>query len=151
MTTTLMNPPAQKRAEQTLASILAGAHDRWMADSDAVLGPVTDPNATFLQRWAAVRYVADGFLERFHLEQQLLEELHPFIMPELRERLRMQVGRLARLHQDLVRLAPQRGTAREVARTAREFLEALRLWYAEIELAVGALRQQEIGRPRIAC
>jgi len=120
-------------------------HDRWMADCDVALGPVTDRDATFLQRWAATRYISDTFPERFQLEQDLLEELHPFILPEVRERLNLQLNRLARLQQELGVLGHQRGTAREIARVARQLVEALRLWYAEIEFAVGGLQVQDIG------
>jgi hypothetical protein len=116
-----------------------------MADCDVALGPVTDRDATFLQRWAAVRYVGDTFPEQFQLEQDLVEELHPFILPEVRERLDLQKDRLARLQQELEALAHQRGTAREIARVARHLVDALRLWYAEIEFAVGGLQMRDIG------
>jgi hypothetical protein len=32
-----------------------------------------------------------------------------------------------------------------LARTTGEFLEALRLWYAEIEFALGEVRQKDVG------
>lgn len=134
-----------RAAPDILDPILAGTHDRWMAEADKVLGPVTERDATFFQRWAAIRYLSDTFPERFGMERELLEELHPFIVAEVRERLTLQVDRLIRLQQDLERLARQRGTAREVAHTARELLEALRLWYAEIEFAVGELREEDVG------
>ena len=144
--TAILPNPSPHRSVETLARPLAAAHDRWMADCDVALGPVTDRDATFLQRWAAVRYVSETFVERFHLEQELLEELRPFILPEVRERLWMQVERLTRLQENLERLARQRGSAREISYCARELLEALRLWYAEIEFAVGELPQIEIGQ-----
>lgn len=128
-----------------LALPLATTHDRWMTDCDCALGPVTDPDATFLQRWAAIRYASDTFDERFRLERELIHQLRPFIVAELWERLLMQEDRLTRLHLDLERLARQRGAARELARTARDFVESLRLWYAEIEFAVGEVRQKDIG------
>jgi hypothetical protein len=142
-TLTLRRPVAAQ--QKTLGDDLAPMHDRWMAECDVALGPVTDRDATFLQRWAAVRYVGDTFPERFQLEQDLLEELHPFILPEVRHRLAMQVDRLGRLQQQLELLAKQRGTARDLALTARQLVEALRLWYADIEFAVGHLRLEEIG------
>lgn len=142
MTATLLNSPSHA---ETLARPLAAAHDRWMAECDVALGPVTDRDATFLQRWAAMRYVAETFLERFQLEQELLEELRPFLLPEVRERLRRQVDRLARLQQNLERLTRQRGTGREITHSARELLEALRLWYAEIEFAVGDLPRHALS------
>jgi hypothetical protein len=114
-----------------------------MAEADLALDPITDPLATFFQRWTAVRYLWDQFQERFLLEQELVDELHAFIPVEVRERLAMQIDRVNRLQQDMDRLAHQRGVARELARTARALLEALRLWYAEIEFAVGEIRQED--------
>ncbi|HSJ75208.1 MAG TPA: hypothetical protein VK899_03345 [Gemmatimonadales bacterium] len=145
MTATL--PPRRPigAAKQTLEDHLAPMHDRWMADCDVALGPVTDRDATFLQRWAAIRYIGDTFPERFQLEQDLVEELHPFILAEMRERLNMQMDRLVRLQQELDALGHQRGTARQIARAAREMVDALRLWYTDIEFAVGGLQLQDIG------
>jgi hypothetical protein len=145
MSASVLLPQCETAVEQTLGPILASVHDRWMAEAETALGPVTDPQATFFQRWAAVRYLWDQFAERFTLEQELLNELYPFMTPELRERLGMQANRLTRLQQDLDRLAHQRGTAREVARKSRDLLEALRLWYAEVEFAAGEIRLEDIG------
>jgi len=145
MTATLTSRRPPGAAKQTLGDRLASRHDRWMADCDVALGPVTDRDATFLQRWAAIRYIGDTFPERFQLEQDLVEELHPFILPELRERLNMQMDRLLRLQQQLDALGHQRGTAREIARVAHEMVDALRLWYSDIEFAVGGLPLEDIG------
>jgi hypothetical protein len=146
MSTSVLLPQRETAVELTLGPILASAHDLWMAEADIALGPVTDPLATFFQRWTAVRYLWDQFAARFSLEQELLKELHSFVMPGLRERLGMQENRLARLQHDLDRLAHQRGTAREVARKSRDLLEALRLWYAEIEFAAGEIRRNDLSR-----
>jgi hypothetical protein len=116
-----------------------------MAEADKIIGPVTEPDATFMQRWAAVRYLWDELPGRLQLEQELLYELHPFIPAEIRARLSMQLDRLHHLHRDLDGLAHRTGTARELARTARAFLEALRLWYAEIEFAIGEVERADIG------
>jgi hypothetical protein len=64
----------------------------------------------------------------------------------MRERLRMQADRLGRLFADFSRLGRQRESARELARTARDLLEAVRLWYAEIELATGGIRWGDVGK-----
>ena len=132
--------------EATLDAVLPSVHDAWMADADRLLGPVTDPNATFWDRWAAVRFVSDLFQERFELEQVLLNDLHPFLEPELNGRLWMQVDRLDRLYHDINQLARRRGTAREIAHMSRDFLEALRIWYADIEFAAGDIRQRDLSR-----
>jgi len=145
MTATLTSWRPAAATKQTLGDRLASRHDRWMADCDVALGPVTDRDATFLQRWAAIRYIGDTFPERFQLEQDLVEELHPFIAAEVRERLNMQMDRLLRLQLELEALGHQRGTAREIARVAREMVDALRLWYSDIESAVGGLLLEDIG------
>ena len=145
MYATTVVSPLDRAAQDTLDPILAGTHDRWMSEADKMLGPVTEPDATFMQRWAAVRYVADELPGRLQLEQELLEDLHPFIPAEIRERLSMQLDRLHHLHRDVDGLAHRTGTARELARTVRALLEALRLWYAEIEFALGELERADIG------
>jgi hypothetical protein len=117
-----------------------------MAEADRLLEPVTHPEATFLERWAAMSYLGNQFPERLKLEQALLRELQSFLTPELKERLWMQVDRLTRLQRDLEQLTHRRGAAREIAHTARELLEALRLWYAEIEFAAGEIRQRDLSQ-----
>ena len=134
-----------RATRDTLAPILAGTHDRWMAEADKRIGPVTDSDATFMQRWAAVRYVWDELPVRLQLEQELLDELHPFIPAEIRARLSMQLDRLHHLHRSFDGLAHRTGSARELARTARALLEALRLWYAEIEFATGEIERGDVG------
>ena len=145
MAATALIPEMTLPIEPRLSMVLTPIHDDWMADADGFLVPITDPNATFWERWAAVRYAGDLFQERFKLEEAFLKELHPFLTPELNERLWMQVDRLGRLHRDLIYLAHERGSARELAHKARELLEALRLWYAEIELALTATRESDLG------
>ena len=95
--------PLDRATRDTFAPILAGTHDRWMAEADKLIGPVTDSDATFMQRWAAVRYVWDELPVRLQLEQELLDELHPFIPAEIRARLSMQLDRLHHLHRELRR------------------------------------------------
>ena len=48
MTATLTSWRPAAAAKQTLGDRLASRHDRWMADCDVALGPVTDRDATFL-------------------------------------------------------------------------------------------------------
>jgi len=128
-----------------LLRVMTPLHDAWMADADQILEPMTRWEATFWDRWAAVNYLREQFPERLRLEQELLTELHAFLTPELNERLRMQIERLVRLHHDLEQMGQRRVPASEMARAVRELLEALRLWYAEIELAAGGIRRTDIG------
>jgi hypothetical protein len=117
-----------------------------MTDTDRYLLPVTNSDATFWERWAAIRYVQEQLLARFHLERNLLEELRSFLTPEMKERLWMQADRLTRLLGEFDRLGRQRESARQLAHVARELIEALRLWYAEIEYAAGGVRRNDLSR-----
>jgi hypothetical protein len=120
-----------------------------MAIADRFLLPLTKANATFWERWAGVRYVEDQLLERFHLERALLEELRVFLTPEIRERLQMQTHSVSRRLAEFDRLGHQRVDARELAQTPRELLNALRLWYAEIEFAAGGIRRSDVSKQGI--
>ena len=140
MYTTVMAQPPIAKVLDTLSPRFVIAHDNWMADGDRFLRPVADADATFWERWGAMRYVEDQLLKRFHVERILLEELRAFLTPEMNERLWMQADRLTRLLGTFGRLGRQRESARELAHTTRELLEALRLWFAEIELAAGGSR-----------
>jgi hypothetical protein len=148
-TTTVMAPQPLARALNTLGPRFTLAHDNWMADGDRFLRPVADADATFWERWAAMRYVEDQLLKRFRVERSLLEELRAFLTPEMNERLWMQADRLTRLLGAFGRLGRQRESARELAHTTRELLEALRLWYAEIELAAGGIRGSDLSQEGI--
>lgn len=149
MNTTATALQPNTRAGETLGTMFTVAHDNWMADGDRFLLPVADADATFWERWAALRYVDDQLLHQFHLERALLEELHAFVTAEMNERLGMQAHRLTRLLAEFTRLGRQRESARELARTTREILAVLRLWYAEIELAAGEIRSSDLSREGI--
>jgi hypothetical protein len=140
--TTLIPRPTTGDA---LFRVMTPLHDAWMGEADQILEPMMHWEATFWDRWAAVNYLREQFPERLRLEQELLTELHAFLTPELDERLRMQLERLVRLHHDLEQLSQRRTPASEMARAVRELLEALRLWYAEIELAAGGIHRKDIG------
>jgi hypothetical protein len=139
MCASILIPEQEASLKETLDPILSATHDRWMADADQALGPVMEADASFFQRWAAVRYLWDKFAERIQLEQELIDELHPLIHREAWERLSIEADRVKRLRRDLALLADQSGAAREVTRTARALLDALRQWYAQIEFAVGLI------------
>ena len=61
----------------------------------------------------------------------------------------MQAERLSKLIDDFNRVGRQRESAREVSQTARNLTEALRLWYAEIELHAGGIHLADVGRDGI--
>jgi hypothetical protein len=149
MSTTATAPQPIPPSQDTVETCLVPAHDNWMADADRFLGPVIDTNATFWERWAAVRYVDEQLASRFQAERKLLQQLRAFLPAEIRERLGMQAERLSRLIEDFSRVGRQRESAREVSHTARELTEALRLWYAEIELNAGRIHLADVSRDGI--
>ena len=144
-----MTPQSNMQADDTIDARLIPAHDNWMADAARFLNPVTDADATFWQRWAAVRYVEEQLPARLGSERALLQQLRAFLPPEITKRLSMQAERLSVLVEHFNQVGRQRESAREVARTAWELTEALRLWYAEIEYAVGGIRVADVGRDEI--
>ena len=139
---TLIPRPATR---DLLFRTLLPIHDTWMADADQTLEPMTRRDATFWERWAAVNYLREQFPERLRVEQDLVTELHAFLTAEFNERLRLQVERLARLHQDVRQLSQRRVPAAEMAAAVSSLLEALRLWYAEVELAAGGIKRKDLG------
>ena len=134
------------REAGTLGTRFTTVHDTWMTDADNYLLPITNSEATFWERWGALRYVEEQLQKRFHLERKLLQELRAFLPAELRERLWMQADRLTRLLEEFERLGHQRESARELAHTTRQLIEALRLWYAEIEFAAGGIQRADLSR-----
>jgi hypothetical protein len=128
-----LDAPAGGTQRETIDRALEEAHDRWVQQAGQFLMPAAE-GGEFWDRWAAVRYLADQFVERYSRERAFTEELHPFLTPHESERIRYEAERVARLRLELDRLGRRRGTAPEVAAAARELLDHLRLWCTEIEI-----------------
>jgi hypothetical protein len=126
--------------DETLTAVLSPTHDVWIEDVRQLLLPATVPNAGFLDRWSAVRYLDDRFAERFNTERALMAELLPFVTAREASMLEAGAGRVAGLHLALDRIGCRRGTAAEFARATAEFLKALELWCAQFELAAARVR-----------
>ena len=126
--------------EETLGAVLSPAHDVWIEDVRQLLLPATAPNAAFLARWSALRYLDDHFVERFTAERALMAELLPFVTAREAAMLAAGAERVTWLHFALDRIGCRRGTAPEFARVTADLLEALELWCAQIELAAARLR-----------
>jgi hypothetical protein len=156
--TTLM-PETSVATEMMLEATLAAAHDRWMAEVHRVLLPVTSLEATFWERWDAVRYLAERLPARLRLERELSRQLGLFISVDAADRLRVQGERLSWLRSECNRLARGPGMARELAGRTKELLEAVRLWCAEFELATGRIPETAaneavmriLGRMSLGC
>lgn len=132
-------------ADTTLDAVLSPLHDAWVEEVRRFLIPATTPTAPFWDRWSVVRYLNDQFQERFEWERALVMELRPFVPQHDMETLWAGAERVARLRLALDRVGRRRGTAGEFAVVTDEFLKALQLWCAEIELAA-----RRIGRDALA-
>lgn len=131
--------------ETTLQGVLGPLHEAWVAQARCFLDPASCSSAPFWDRWSVVRYLNDQFPARFDLERLLVRELRPSLEPRHLEAIDAGAERLTRLRLALDRLGRRRGTAAEFAPIVEEFLAALELWCAEIELAVRNLDRDQLG------
>jgi hypothetical protein len=121
--------------EPSLPHVLRTAHENWIRETTLFLSPATKEDAGFWERWTAVRYLADQFQGPFQRERALVHEMRPFLPVETADRLSGEGERIAQLGQALDKVGRRRGTARTVAVASREFLQMLRQWCTDIELA----------------
>ena len=125
--------------EEPLDALLRPIHDAWVEEARCFLEPALEPGTDFWTRWAAVRYIADDFQEQYQRERALVDELRPFVHPDVAERLRGEGDRVFRLRLELDRMGRRRVTAAEFAAAARRLLDRLAVWCAEIELATAGI------------
>ena len=123
----------------TLAPVLRAAHRVWIRETNRFLLPVIVWEASFWDRWTAIRYMADQFLGQHRRERALVEELRPFLPPEVGQRLAQEGERINRLQAELDRVGRMRGTAHSVSVLSRELLQSLRSWCVEIEETAGGI------------
>jgi hypothetical protein len=126
--------------DETLSAMLSPAHDVWIEEARQFILPATVADASFWERWSAVRYLNDQFLDRFTAERMLLAELRPFVATRETEMFAAGGDRVAELRLALDRVGRRRGTAAEFARVALKLLEALELWCAGVELSTAHLQ-----------
>jgi hypothetical protein len=131
--------PSAPSDEETLDATLRPIHDAWVKEARCFLEPALEPGTDFWTRWAAVRYIADDFQEQYHRERALVDELRPFLRPDVAERLQSEGDRVFRLRLELDRMGRRRVTAAEFAGATRALLDRLGVWCAEIELATGGI------------
>jgi len=129
---------------RTLDTVLSPLHDAWVEEARRFLDPAATAAPPFWDRWSVVRYLNDQFQARFALERALIEELRPFLQVHHMDAIAAGEERVARLRLGLDRLGRRRGTAAEFAYMTGEFLTALELWCAEIELAVGHIEPGDL-------
>jgi len=123
------------RVDETLDAVLSPSHDAWVEEVRRLLLPATMPDPVFWDRWSMVRYLNEGFLERFSIERAVLRELQPFITAREMNALEAGGERVAQLHLTLDRMSRRRPTSAGLAALTQEFLNELELWCAEVELA----------------
>ena len=133
------------RTDETLSAVLSPTHEVWIEEARQLLVPAVARDATFWERWSAVRYLNDQFLERFNAERALVVELRPFVTAREMEMLVVGGERVAGLRLELDRVGRRGGTAAQFAPLIAEFLKALEPWWTEIELA--AARVQPAALP----
>jgi hypothetical protein len=125
--------------DDILAPVLRAAHKIWIRETNRFLLPVFAREAPFWERWTAVRYMADQFLGQYHLERTLVDELRPFLPPDIADSLTRDGERIGRLQCELDRVGRRRGTAHTVSVISRRLLHLLRSWCADIEAAAGRI------------
>jgi hypothetical protein len=121
--------------DQTVSACFSPIHEEWIDEARRFLLPATVPNAPFWDRWSAVRYLNDQYLDRHRAERELVVAIRPFVTAREHEMLMAGEQRVAELRLKLDRVGRRRGTAAEFASAAAALLTALELWCAEIELA----------------
>jgi hypothetical protein len=132
-------------AEGTLNAVLSPTHDAWVMEARQLLMPAATPEEPFWDRWSVVRYLNDRFLEHFRVERALMSELRAFVSVHEMDMLEAGAERVARLHLTLDRISRRRGTAAEFAMMATEFLRALELWCADMELASSRVQRDTLS------
>jgi hypothetical protein len=127
-------------ATETLEQVLSPTHDLWIEEARQLLLPDAAGEPVSWDRWSAIRYLNERLVERLRSERAMVQELRPFLTT--REAITLEAGgeRAGRLALALDRLARRRGTTVAFGAIATEFLEALSVWCAEIELAARHVR-----------
>jgi hypothetical protein len=135
--TAVRAPSTHIQKDEVLAPVLRAAHDRWIRETNSFLLPIIVREAPFWERWTAVRYLADQFLGQYRHERALVDDLRPFLPPDVAERLTRDGERISQLQRVLDRVGRRRGTAPTVSVVSRELLQLLHRWCADIEEATG--------------
>lgn len=131
--------PVQVQDSETLAPTLHAAHEIWLREASRFLLPVATQEAPFWTRWTTVRYLADQFVAQYRREFALLVELHPFLQPDVAERLSLDGERIGRLLAELDRVGRRLGSAHTVSLVSQRLLSVLRAWCGDIEAAAGSI------------
>jgi hypothetical protein len=129
----------------SLAEALGPIHERWIDEARRCLSPVPRGRAGFWDCWGIVGYLDDRFLAQYQRERALVEEMQPYLPSDEVERLRLGAFEISTLRQEAGKWGRRRGATLQVAAAARQLLERLPLWCAEIELAATRISRLSLG------
>jgi hypothetical protein len=127
--------PGTTNTSDTGATALRDAHDAWIEEFRAFVGPALEPEADPWTQWLAVRYLSDDFEYRCRSERALVDLLRRFIPAGVADRLVGESKRFARLRGDLDEIGRRRGTAAMFEVGGSRLLEELEVWCASVESA----------------
>jgi hypothetical protein len=144
MTSRTHDRSSDARPGTTLASVLGPIHRRWISRTRRTVEPVLTRDASFWDRWTAVRYLDDAFDDHYRQEVALVGSLIPLLPPAVGNRLTTLTETLDQSRVQLDRVGRRRGVSRAVSVVAREFLDLFQLWCTEVETAVGGLRRKAL-------
>jgi hypothetical protein len=120
---------------ETLDSVLAPIHDRWIERLARVLAPAMETGSDRWERWGVVRFLADQFEVWFRFECALAESLAGILEPAAAAALTSARERLEETRVELMTAGRRYGTASQVAALSRRLLEQAQRWCAALEFA----------------
>ena len=129
----------------TSATALAAFNRRWLDEVREHLSPACAPHSSFWDRWAAVRYLADGFVEPYKLSGELLDALLEGLDARTAGRLVDDRQAIDHLREDLDQIGRERGNAVAAAGIACSMLATLQRWCRGMEDAVRALEPDKVS------
>jgi hypothetical protein len=130
---------------ETLDSVLAPIHDRWVERITRVLAPVMEARADFWERWGVVRFLGDQFESWFRFECALAESLAGVLEPNAAAALASARERLEETHGRLMAAGRQLDTAGLFAALSRRLLEQAQRWCAALEFATVRLTLADLS------
>jgi hypothetical protein len=128
-----------------VGAVLRTVHDIWIHQIESYTSSAVAPEATFWNRWTAVRYLADEFQSQYQRERALLEELGPFLSSGAIQSLAEEADRILQLHRLVDSVGRRRGTAKTLSVFTRKLLDAVLRWCGDFELTTGEISRDSLG------
>jgi hypothetical protein len=121
------------------ATELAAFNRRWLDEVRQHLSPACAPHSSFWDRWAAVRYLADPFVEPYRLSGELFDALLESLDRGTAGRLADDRVAIDQLREDFDRIGRERGNTVAAAAIACSLLATLQRWCRGMEEAIRAV------------